>query len=198
MAEPLDVNQAPIADGSAKSACKCRLPANGETCGCVVCGQDREVASLRRRCNELEAAAAREKAQSRILRELFEDKRARVARANQIVAEAWRQRDAAWRERDFLVATAIGIDVTPVRSENPYWTADGKAIVLGETEVWTRERGTGKPLRLGICYSVTRGIRLGDTLYVFAGGSMATPVEQCYSSEQAVLAAIRNEDASRE
>jgi hypothetical protein len=264
MAEPLDVNQAPIADGSAKSACKCRLPANGETCGCVVCGQDRELASLRRRCNELEAAAARERLQARVLKEAFENQRERVVKANRFVAEAWRQRDAAMRERDFLAETAIGIEITPVNAdleerlraateeiedaraeafrygfvvdcdpddpealqaaddlrtlvgwiaaaesiaraerdeayarENPYRTADGKPIVLGETEAWTREPVTGKPVRLGICYSITKGIRLGDTLYVFAGGSMATPVEQCYSSEQAVLAAIR-EEASRE
>lgn len=251
---------------AAQSARRCRLPSDREACGCAVCNLDREVAALRRDRNELEAAAAREKLQSHVLKEAFAAQRERVARANRIVAEAWRRRDAARRERDFLAETAIGIEITPVNAdlekclraateeiedaraeafrygfvrdvddpddleelqraddlrslvgwiaaaesiaraerdeacarENPYRTADGKPIVLGETEAWTREQGTGKPLRLGICYSVTRGIRLGDTLYVFAGGAQATPVERCYSSEQAVLAAIRNEEAARE
>lgn len=250
---------------AAQSARRCRLPGDGEHCDCAVCNLDREVASLRRDRNELEAAAAREKVQSHVLREAFTAQRERVAKANRIVAEAWRQRDAARRERDFLAETAIGIEITPVNAdlekrlraateeiedaraeafrygfvvdcdpddaeafqaaddlrtlvgwiaaaesiaraerdeayarENPYRTADGKPIVLGETEVWTREWGSDMPLRLGVCYSITKGIRLGDTLYVFAGGAQATPVEQCYSSEQAVLAAIRNEEAARE
>lgn len=243
---------------SLQSARRCRLPGDGEHCDCVVCGQDREVTALRRDRNELEAAAAREKLQSHVLKEAFAAQRERVTRANRLVAEAWRQRDAARRERDFLAETAIWIDVTPVCSDlkeklraateeiedarqeafrygfvrdvddpddpdelqqaddlrslvgwiaesecqarrerdeayarqNPYQTADGKPIVLGETEVWTSEPGTGRPRRLGICYSVTRGVRLGDTLYVFAGGAQATPVEQCYSSAQAVLDAM--------
>lgn len=233
----------------------CRILSLGDACECKICSLEREVSRLRRECNELEAAATRERLQAGALREVLDVHRERARKANALAAEAWRQRDDAREDRDLMAEVAVDINVEvngdgdlrarlqeamdeiegarqeafshgfvvdcdpedleavqvaddlrtlvgwiasaegaarverdgALARENPYRTADGKPVVLGETELWERDPGGGKPIRHGVCYSLTHGIRLGPTLYAFAGGSMARPLDQCYSSEQAVL-----------